>query len=113
MGANYVKLASIYLRLWKLIDIHFPGHHWLEMTEESEKVLRDEIRQTLKDDLSWAPELDALRQDISQTLEILEAKVETDWLLRAQKMRTDMQDKALKAVDQIREDGFVLHRKKY
>jgi hypothetical protein len=112
MGANYVKLASTYLRLWKLIDIHFPGHHWLEITEESEKVLKDEIYKTLKGDLSWAPESGALREDISQTLELVESKVETDWILRAQKMRTGMQDKALKAVDQIREDSFVLHIEK-
>lgn len=108
MAANYVKLTSIYLKLWKLIDIHFPGHHWLEVTEESEGALKKEIQQTLEDDLSWASEQENLREDINRTLKIVESKVETDWLFHAQTQRAVMQDKALKAADQIRADDWVL-----
>lgn len=107
MVAKYERLTSIYLKLWKLIDIHFPGHHWLEITEESKGALKSEIHQTLEDGLSWAPEPQNLCEDINRTLKLVESKVETDWLFRAQELRTVMQDKALQAADQIHEDDLV------
>lgn len=103
MPAHPVKLASIYLKLWKLIDIHFPGHRWLEITEESEKTLKSEIYQLLEDELSWSPNPKALREDMKRTLALVESKLETDWFFRAQGMRTDMQDKALRAASQIQD----------
>ncbi len=109
MDADYLEQASIYLKLWKLIDIHFPGHHWLELTDESEDDLKGEIEGVLED-LSRSSERNALRRDIEETLELVESWSGKDWSrsLRAQQMRTDMQSKALEAAGQIRQGDSVL-----
>ena len=104
MDDDHLGQASIYLKLWKLIDIHFPGHHWLELTEESEDDLEREIRQVLEH-LPSPSERNAVRRDIEETLKLVESKSETDWLVRAQQMRANMQDKALEAAGRVCPDG--------
>jgi hypothetical protein len=44
MPSKYELLTSFYLALWKLIDLQFPAHHWLELTPESEDKLFEEIK---------------------------------------------------------------------
>lgn len=104
MELNFVKLSSIYLKLWKLVDLHFPGHHWFEIVDESEEILSKEIKQILEEDTSWAPNVEKLTSDIKNTLALVTASEivpEEEWFKNARQMRTYLRDEALSAVDKI------------
>jgi signal transduction histidine kinase len=100
------RLALFDLALWKLVDIHFPGHHWLESVSESKPDLIREIHSYLESDISsWARDLEKIRADANRVLELVSnSAVDPSWIDRAGQLRRSFQDCALKYSNRLRRE---------
>lgn len=105
MKRDAVRLASAYLKLWKLLDLFFPGHQWLEISEESVEGVLAEVQRLSNDDLSWAAQEEGkLQEDVQRALGLLSQKVSATWMLEAARLRDRFQEEAFSAVEEIREN---------
>lgn len=96
------------MKLWKLLDLFFPGHQWLEISEESVEGVQAEVSRLSQEDLSWAAEQEGkLREDIHRVLGLLDQRGTPTWILEATRFRDEFQEEAFKAVEEIRE-GLTL-----
>ena len=104
MAYDPLKLTEFYLALWKLLDIGFPSHHWLELSSESAEGIEAEIERMVgrpvaritENDLTWGDDPRNLQKDLSDTVQLArEAIKSADWIAKADTLRSSLRDKAL------------------
>lgn len=92
------RLTLFYLALWKLVDIHFPGHQWLESISESKPDLLEEVSSYLKSDpQSWTENPERIKADADRALKLVGAsEIDPGWIVRADELRRSFQESALR-----------------
>ena len=97
------RMAFAYLALWKLVDVQFPDHNWLEILPESQEELETELRDLLTTKLEWAEDPAGLRDEIQRTLAFVRVNKikDPDWRKEAEALRKYYQERALKYTDDI------------
>lgn len=100
MGVDLSRLTQLYLALWKLVDIQFPGHNWLELTTYSQPKL--EARVSAIGVGPWAEDEGTVRDDIEGALKVARSEERTGaWLAEATLLRGLLLDRALGLAERL------------
>src|SRR3954467_2229016 len=92
---NRSILTSIFLTLWKRLDMLFPGHQWLEAVPVDERELDQQIRAYKTADLTWCPNEDDVRRDIEAVQALIRSDRDSAWLERVAALRDRLLDIAV------------------
>src|SRR5579871_4322403 len=97
------KTAAAYLTLWKALDVHFPGHELLEITNEKAADVTAEVEVLSKQDINrWAYDPTTLTDAIENTLKRLRQRVKDEsWFNETRILKDCFRDKALNYAEHL------------